>query len=176
VALKIVSPDVVHKTEVGGVRVGVPATDVAAAYDEMLGRVTAALPNARISGVLVQEMITAGCETIVGMTRDASFGPLVMFGLGGVLVEALHDVVFRIAPISDGDACAMLASIRGAKLLDGVRGAPAADRRSIVSVIRRIGQLSVDFPEIAELDVNPLLAGPRSAIALDARVAIASPV
>ena len=130
------------------------------------------MPNALIAGVLVEEMVTGGCETIVGMTRDAAFGPLVMFGLGGVLVEALHDVVFRIAPIGDVDACAMLTSIRGAKLLDGIRGAPAADRRSITSVIQRVGQLAMDFPEIGELDVNPLLALPDRAVALDARVAI----
>jgi acetyl coenzyme A synthetase (ADP forming)-like protein len=174
VALKIVSPDVVHKTEVGGVRVGVSPGDVAAAYDEMIGRVSSSMPKALIAGVLVEEMITGGCETIVGMTRDAAFGPLVMFGLGGVLVEALHDVVFRIAPIGDVDARAMLASIRGAKLLDGIRGAPAADRDSITSVIQRVGQLAMDVPEIAELDVNPLLALRDRAIALDARVAITS--
>ena len=96
-----------------------------------------------------------------------------MFGLGGVLVEALHDVVFRLTPIADLDAAEMLESIRGAKILDGVRGAPAVDRQAIVSVIRRIAQLATDFPEIAEVDVNPLHAGPHSAIALDARVAIA---
>ena len=174
VALKIVSSAVVHKTEVGGVRVGVAPADVRAAYDDMIRRVSSAMPMAHVDGVFVEEMVTGGCETIVGMTRDAAFGPLVMFGLGGILVEALHDVVFRIAPIGDADACAMLASIRGARLLDGVRGAPAADRRSLTSVIRRIGELAVDFPEIAELDVNPLVALPDRAIALDARVAITS--
>jgi acetyl coenzyme A synthetase (ADP forming)-like protein len=175
VALKILSPDVVHKTEAGGVRIGLAsAEDVRAGYDEMVKRVAAAVPGARILGVLVQEMATAGIETIVGMTRDSSFGPLVMFGLGGVLVEALRDVVFRIAPVGDADASAMLSSIRGAKLLDGVRGAPPIDHGAVESVIRRIAQLATDCPDIVELDVNPLLAQPTGAIALDARVALAS--
>jgi acetate---CoA ligase (ADP-forming) len=174
VALKIVSPDVVHKTEVGGVRVGLgSARDVRAAYDEMRERVARAMPRARVDGVLVQEVATGGCETIVGMTRD-SFGPLVMFGLGGVLVEALHDVVFRIAPLGDADARAMMSSIRGATLLDGARGAPPIDRDAVASVIQRISELAIDFPGITELDVNPLLARPNGVVALDARVSISS--
>jgi acetate---CoA ligase (ADP-forming) len=174
VALKIVSPDVLHKTEVGGVRVGLgSACDVRAAYDEMRQRVAREMPHAHVDGVLVQEVITGGCETIVGMTRD-SFGPLIMFGLGGVLVEALHDVVFRIAPLGNADALAMMSSIRGAKLLDGVRGASPVDREAVASVIQRISALAIDFPGIAELDVNPLLARPNGVVALDARVSISS--
>jgi len=174
VALKIVSPDVVHKTEVGGVRVGLnSAREVRAAYEEMVARVAQAAPKARVDGVLVQEVAVGGCETIVGLTRD-SFGPLIMFGLGGVLVEALHDVVFRIAPLGDADAVTMMASIRGTKLLDGVRGAPPVDRDAVASVIRRVSELAIDCPDIVELDVNPLLARPGGALGLDARVSISS--
>jgi acetyl coenzyme A synthetase (ADP forming)-like protein len=174
VALKIVSADVVHKTEVGGVRVGLnSALDVRAAYEEMVARVAQAAPRARVDGVLVQEVAVGGYETIVGMTRD-SFGPLIMFGLGGVLVEALHDVVFRIAPLGSADAFAMMASIRGTKLLDGVRGAPLVDRDALASVICRISELAIDCPDVVELDVNPLLARASGALALDARVSISS--
>jgi acyl-CoA synthetase (NDP forming) len=174
VALKIVSADVVHKTEVGGVRVGLnSALDVRAAYEEMVARVAQAAPRARVDGVLVQEVAVGGYETIVGMTRD-SFGPLIMFGLGGVLVEALHDVVFRIAPLGSADAFAMMASIRGTKLLDGVRGAPPVDRDALASVICRISELAIDCPDVVELDVNPLLARASGALALDARVSISS--
>jgi acyl-CoA synthetase (NDP forming) len=104
------------------------------------------------------------------MSRDPSFGPLVMFGLGGVFVEAMQDVVFRIAPIDDAQAMEMVTGIRGARVLSGMRGAAAADLPAIVQVLRRIGQLALDFPRIAELDVNPLLALDRGAIAVDARV------
>jgi succinyl-CoA synthetase beta subunit len=176
VVLKIVSSDIVHKTEIGGVRVGVASeTELRAAHREMLARVAAAAPEARVDGVLVQEMVAGGCETIAGVTRDPAFGPLVMFGLGGIFVEALRDVVFRIAPLDDVEAIAMTSAIRGTSLLDGLRGRPRADRGVIASVLRRIGQLAIDVPEIAELDVNPLLATGDRAIALDARVRIALP-
>jgi acyl-CoA synthetase (NDP forming) len=122
--------------------------------------------------MLVQQMAHGGCETIAGVTRDPSFGPLVMFGLGGIFVEALRDVVFRMAPVDDAEAMRMIIALRGAKLLDGMRGAPPMDRAALVSVIRRVGQLAVDFPEIAELDVNPLLAREHGALALDARIRI----
>ena len=174
VALKIVSPDIVHKTEAGGVRVDLVGEGaVRAAFDQMMPR-AAAIPGARVDGVLVQAMATGGCETIVGMTRDPSFGPLVMFGLGGVLVEALRDVAFRIAPVDAYEADAMMSSIRGARVLDGVRGAPPVNRGAVASVIRRIAQLAIDCPDVLELDVNPLLARADGAVALDARVRVAS--
>lgn len=174
VVLKVVSADVIHKTDVGGVRVGIAsAAALRAAYDEITAGVIAAVPTARITGMLVQQMLRGGCETIAGVTRDPSFGPLVMFGLGGIFVEALRDVVFRMAPVDQAEALRMVTGLRGAKLLDGMRGAPPADRDALVSVVRRVGQLAIDFPEIAELDVNPLLALERGAVALDARVRIA---
>jgi len=171
VAMKIVSPEIVHKTDVGGVRVGVEgAAAVQAAYDEIVANARKAVPGATIHGVLVQEMVTGGRETIAGVTRDPSFGPLVMFGLGGIFVEVLRDVIFRVAPINRRDAADMIAGLRGAKLLDALRGSPPADRRAIEDVLLRLSLLAEDFPEIAELDVNPLLAFPDRAVAVDGRV------
>jgi acetyl coenzyme A synthetase (ADP forming)-like protein len=173
VVLKVVSADVVHKTDVGGVRVGLATeADARRAYDEILISVHAAIPDAHIDGILVQPMMRGECETIVGVTRDTSFGALVMFGLGGIFVEALRDVVFRIAPVSDGEAMRMVTGLRGAKFFEGLRGAPPVDRAALVSVIRRLGQLAIDCPEIVELDVNPLLALEHGTVALDARVRV----
>jgi acetyl coenzyme A synthetase (ADP forming)-like protein len=171
VAMKIVSPEIVHKTDVGGVRVGVEgAAAVRSAFDEIVASATRAVPGATIHGVLVQEMVRGGRETIAGVTRDPSFGPLVMFGLGGIFVEVLRDVVFRVAPIHRRDAADMIAGLRGARLLDALRGSPAADRRALEEVLLRLSRLAGDFPEISELDVNPLLAFPDRAVAVDARV------
>ena len=171
VVLKIVSPEIVHKTDVGGVKIGVEGTaDVQAAFDEIVANARKAVPAATIHGVLVQEMVAGGRETIAGVTRDPSFGPLVMFGLGGIFVEVLRDVIFRVAPINRRDAADMIAGLRGAKLLDALRGAPPADRRAIEDVLLRLSLLAEDFPEIAELDVNPLLAFPDRAVAVDGRV------
>lgn len=175
VVLKIVSPDIIHKTDVGGVRVGITGEGEArAAYREILAHVRATVPAARITGVLVQRVVPRGREVIVGMSRDAEFGPLLMFGLGGVLVEALGDVIFRLAPIDDAQALEMLRGIRGASILDGVRGEPPVDFDAVTAVLRRVGQLAVDHPAILELDVNPLLAFPDGVVAVDARVRIAT--
>jgi acetyltransferase len=135
----------------------------------MLGARTAQ-PDAAISGVLVQSMVQSGRELIVGMTRDPVFGPLVMFGLGGILVEVLRDVSFRIAPFGREEARRMMREIRGARLLDAVRGWPPADRGAVEDVLLRVARLVTDCPEIAELDVNPLMAMPSGAIAADVRV------
>jgi acetyl coenzyme A synthetase (ADP forming)-like protein len=174
VVLKIVSPDIIHKTEVGAVRVGIGSErQLRDEYADLMARVRAAVPGARIKGVLVQGTAHGLCETIAGVARDPAFGPLLMFGLGGVLVEALHDVVFRVAPVDDTEACVMLGAIRGASMLGAFRGSPPSDRHALAAVIRRLGQLALDFPEIAELDINPLLAQANGATAVDARVALA---
>lgn len=171
VAMKIVSPEIIHKTDVGGVKVGVEgAVEVRAAFDDIVAAARRAVPDATIRGVLVQEMVMGGRETIAGMTRDPSFGPLVMFGLGGIFVEVLRDVVFRVAPINRHEAADMIAGLRGTKLLDALRGSPPADRRAIEDVLLRLSLLAEDFPEIAELDINPLLAFPDRAVAVDGRV------
>ncbi len=176
VVLKIVSPDIAHKSDVGGVRVGVrSADDVRSAYDAMLGDVASHLPGARIDGVLVQRQLTGGRETILGVVRDPVFGPLVMFGLGGVFVEVLRDVVFRIPPLDERTADEMVRSIRAIGILTGARGTARADVPAIADALRRLGQLAEDHAAIAELDVNPLLALEDGVVALDARVRLTLP-
>jgi len=169
VALKIVSATVTHKTEVGGVKLGLDDDRaVRAAYAAIADR-----PEAQ--GALVQRMAPRGLELFVGMTRDPSFGPLVAFGVGGTSVEVWGDVVFRLAPLTTTDAAEMLEGIRAKRLLDGFRGAPAADRAAIEDVLLRVSRLALDHPEIAELDVNPLiaLAPGQGVLAVDARARIA---
>jgi acyl-CoA synthetase (NDP forming) len=166
-----VAPAIVHKTEVGGVRVNLAdAADVRRAFDQILLAARSAQPDTVITGALVQSMVQNGRELIVGMTRDPVFGPVIMFGLGGILVEVLRDVSFRIAPFGRGEARRMMRQIRGARLLEAVRGSPPADRTAIEDVLLRVARLVTDFPQIAELDVNPLMASPTGAVAADARV------
>ncbi|MGE5220970.1 MAG: acetate--CoA ligase family protein [Omnitrophica WOR_2 bacterium] len=176
VVLKIASPDILHKTDVGGVRVGLrSAEEVRDAYELMVYRAQRYLPEARIWGCTIQEMApSGGMEVLVGMNRDPQFGPLVTFGLGGIYVETLKDVTFRIAPFSQQEAEEMLGEIRTRALLDGVRGRPAMDKAAIVDVLLRVGQLVQDFPEIAELDINPLMVYPDNGggIAIDMRVVL----
>jgi len=178
VVLKIASPDILHKTDVGGVKVGLSnQEDVRDAYELMIYRAQRYLPEARIWGCLVQEMVpSGGIEVLVGMNRDPQFGPLVTFGLGGIYVETLKDVTFRVAPFSRQEAHEMLSEIRAHALLDGVRGQPATDKEAIVAILLRIGQLVQDFPQILELDINPLIVYPRSqgAIAIDMRLVLSS--
>jgi len=138
----------------------------------MHAAVTRALPDARLDGVMVQQMARKGREMIVGVTREGSFGPLVMFGLGGTLVEALGDVVFRLAPVDSVEARSMVHGIRSIRLLTGIRGDPAVDFAALEDAVRRIGQLAWDFPEISELDVNPLLAYADGVLAVDGRVMV----
>jgi acetate---CoA ligase (ADP-forming) len=176
VVLKIASPDILHKTDVGGVRVGLrSATEVRDAFELMTYRAERYLPEARLWGCLVQEMAPAGgLEILVGMNRDPQFGPLVTFGLGGIYVETLQDVTFRVAPFSRLEAQAMLSEIRAHSLLDGVRGQPAVDKDAIIDTLLRIGQLVQDFPEIVELDINPLIVYPegQGAISIDMRLVL----
>jgi acetyltransferase len=178
VVLKIASPDILHKTDVGGVKVGLESADqVRDAFDLMIYRTERFLPEAEIWGCQVQEMAPpGGLEVLIGMNRDPQFGPLVTFGLGGIYVEALKDVTFRVAPFTRLDAKAMLAEIRSKALLEGVRGKPPVDKEAIVDVLLRMGQLVQDFPEIAEFDINPLIVYPneQGAIAIDMRVVLVS--
>jgi acetyltransferase len=176
VVLKIASPDILHKTDVGGVKVNLQNSEqVRDAFDLMTYRAQRYLPEARLWGCLVQEMIPSGAlEVLVGMNRDPQFGPLVTFGLGGIYVETLKDVTFRIAPFSKLEAEQMLEEIRAKALLNGVRGNPAVDKEAIVDTLLRIGQLVQDFPEILELDINPLMVFPKNqgAIAIDMRIVL----
>lgn len=163
VVMKIVSPDILHKTDAGGVLVGVEgAADVRAAFRTIVANARAYDVRARIDGVQVQELVPPGQEVIVGAVSDPTFGKVVAFGLGGVLVEVLKDVTFRLAPVSDDEALSMLDSIRSAQILRGVRGAPPVRRAALADQIRRVSELVTDFPEIAEVDLNPVIASPRA--------------
>jgi acetyltransferase len=177
VVLKIASPDILHKTDVEGVKIGLEnAEEVKDAFELMIYRANRYLPGARLWGCLVQDMIPEGnLEVLVGMNRDPQFGPLVTFGLGGIYVETLKDITFRIAPFTQADAEDMLKEIRASALLDGVRGKPQVDKQAIVDTLLRIGQLVQDFPEILELDINPLIVFPKDqgAIAIDMRLVLA---
>ena len=174
--LKIASPDILHKTDVGGVKVGLEnAEQVRDAFELMIYRAQRYLPQAHLWGCLVQQMVPAGgLEVLVGMNRDPQFGPLVTFGLGGIYVETLKDVTFRIAPFSVQSAEKMLSEIRANAILDGVRGEPPVDKAAIIDTLLRIGQLVQDFREIVELDINPLMVYPKGqgAIAIDMRLVL----
>lgn len=158
VVLKIASPDILHKTDIGGIKLNLrtPA-DVRDAFDLLTYRTMRYMPEAEIWGCQVQEMVGGGKEVILGMNHDPQFGPLMMFGLGGIYVEALKDVTFRIAPFSRDEARAMLTEIRAISLLRGVRGESPADLEAIEDVLLRLSQLVTDFPEIVEMDINPLI-------------------
>ena len=178
VVLKVASPDILHKTDVGGVRVGLESpADVRDAFDLITYRAQRYLPEARLWGCLVQKMVPQGLEILIGMNRDPQFGPLVTFGLGGIYVEILKDVTFRVAPFSRQEAQAMLSEIRTRALLDGVRGNPPVDKQALLEALLRIGQLVTDFPEIAELDINPFMVYEegQGGIALDMRLILRPP-
>jgi acyl-CoA synthetase (NDP forming) len=173
VVLKIVSPDILHKTEAGGVIVGVSSTEEAAAgYARIVENARRYKPDARIEGVQVQQMIGSGQEVIIGAVTDGSFGKLIAFGLGGVLVEVLKDVTFRLAPATNDDALSMLDGIAAAEMLRGVRGAEPVDRAALAFMIERVSRLVADFPEIAEMDLNPVFARPDGATAADVRIVL----
>jgi acetyl coenzyme A synthetase (ADP forming)-like protein len=171
VAMKIVSPDILHKTEAGGVKIGVSGADaVRAAYDEILANAGRYDADASIDGVQVQQMLSGGHEVIIGATTDPTFGKVVVFGLGGVLVEVTKDVTFRLAPMDLPTAHSMLDSIAAAEVLKGVRGAEPADADALADVIVRLSELVGDFPEIREVDLNPVFARPDGASAADVRI------
>ena len=175
VALKIVSPDIAHKSDAGGVQLGLgDASAVRDAYRTMLESVRRHHPRAKLRGVVVQEMVEGGIETIVGIANRPPFGPVVAFGLGGVFVEALRDVSFRLAPVDEADAAEMLDEIRGAAILRGFRGRPAADRAALARAISALSRLAVERAgDIEALDVNPLSVRGDRLVALDARVTLA---
>ncbi|SEV93987.1 acetate--CoA ligase family protein [Halobacterium jilantaiense] len=174
VVMKIVSPDILHKSDIGGVKVGVSDEEVADAYEDLVTRAKNYQPDATILGVQVQEMVDvdAGTETILGMNRDPQFGPLLLFGLGGIFVEILEDTSVRVAPVSDREAGEMIDELDSAPLLRGARGRDPADEDAITESVQRLSQLVTDFPAILELDVNPLLATSDGATALDVRLTI----
>jgi len=177
VVLKIVSDDILHKTEAGGVIVGLKsAGEVRRAFDRLVKNAKAYKKNAAIQGVQVQQMLGAGREVMVGAVTDPSFGKLVAFGLGGVLVEVMKDITFRLAPLSKKDALSMLDGVRGAEILHGVRGANGIDRAALVDILQKVSQLVNDFPDILEVDLNPIFATGKGAHAVDVRIIVGEPL
>ena len=173
--MKIVSPDILHKTDVGGVRVGIEnAHQVEEAFLEITAQSKQYLPRATILGVSVQEMIVEGKEVILGATKDPQFGHLIMFGLGGIYIEVLKDVSFRLAPLSVEDADQMMREIGSFPLLRGVRGERPTDIGALRECLLRLSQLVTEFPAIIELDINPLIVKPEGegAVAADARITL----
>jgi acetyltransferase len=179
VVMKIASPDILHKTDIGGVRLNVQnASDVRDSFDLLTFRAVRYMPDAEIWGCLVQQQIRGGKEVILGMNRDPQFGPLVMFGLGGIYVEVLKDVAFRVAPFSRREADELMREIRSFNLLRGVRGQEPSDIEAIADTLLKLSQLVTDFPEIVEMDINPLMVFEkgRGVMGIDMRLVLESPI
>lgn len=175
VVLKIVSPDVLHKTDAGGVKLGLGDEEaVGKAFDEITSAIKKNEPNANIHGVSVQNMARPGVEVIIGMSKDPQFGPVLMFGLGGILVEVLKDVAFRIVPLTKRDAREMIKEIKGYPILEGYRGQEPADVAVLEDYLLKVSDFVDGRPEIKELDINPIFAYSDGAVAVDARVILES--
>jgi acyl-CoA synthetase (NDP forming) len=173
-ALKLVSPDITHKTDVGGVRLGLTSeAEVAEAARVMLERVRRERPQARIAGVLLQPMVPRAKELLLGVVRDPQFGPMAVVGFGGTYVEVLDDTATRLAPVSPVDARAMLDELRMAPVLHGVRGEPPVDLAALAETISRFASLAVDLPDLTEVELNPLMVSPEGVVAVDARATLA---
>ncbi|MCL2690661.1 MAG: acetate--CoA ligase family protein [Candidatus Bathyarchaeota archaeon] len=171
IVAKIVSPEIIHKSDAGGVKVGLKtAADVEAAYTTIIENAKKYDPNAHILGVLIMEMAPQGTEVIVGAIKDPQFGATIMFGLGGIFVEVLKDVTFKIAPVTLDEAKEMITSLKAAALLKGYRNTPAADIDALAQIIVNVSNLLTEHPEIAELDLNPVLAYAKGTNTVDARI------
>ena len=171
VVLKIVSPDIIHKSDVGGVIIGVKNDkEVRSAYKQIMNNVGKHNPSAKIVGILVQEMAPAGTEVIVGSIKDPQFGPAIMFGLGGVFVEVLKDVTFRVAPVTEDEAVEMISEVKAYPLLKGYRNTPPADLKAITKILLNTSKLVMDHVEIKELDLNPIMVYEKGAKTVDARI------
>jgi len=171
VALKITSPDVIHKSDSGGVKLSINSmAEVKKAYDEILKKVRKQYPDAIIHGVSVQKMALPGTEVIVGSSKDPQFGPVIMFGLGGIFVELFKDVSFRVIPVEQRDAQEMIKEIKGYPLLQGYRGKEPANISALVEIILKISKLIEENPQIKEVELNPILAYKNKAVAVDARI------
>jgi acyl-CoA synthetase (NDP forming) len=175
VALKIISPDVIHKSDAGGVKLGLGnAGQAGRAYSEMTATIKQKIPGARIQGVSVQKMADPGVELIIGMNKDPQFGPVLMFGLGGILVEVLKDISFRLVPVSKRDASEMVREIKGYRLLEGYRGQEPVDIDCLEDIIVKVSDFIEKNPQIKELDINPLFASGKVLEAADARIVMES--
>ncbi len=177
VVCKIASPDIIHKTDAGGIKLNLKnANEVKAAYIEILENAKKYKADAKIVGINIQKMSEKGItEVIVGMTTDPQFGPALMFGLGGIYVEIYKDVSFRVCPITEYDANEMIRDIKAFPLLDGFRGAPKADLNIIVNILMKTCKLSLENPEIDQIDLNPVIALPKGAAVVDARIILKEP-
>jgi acetyl-CoA synthetase (ADP-forming) len=171
VVLKILSPDIIHKSDAGGVLMNLrTAEEVRAAYKSILANARKYKPDSRIVGVVVQEFAPAGIEVIIGSVKDPQFGPALMFGLGGIFVEILKDVSFRVAPITAYDAEEMIKEIKGFPILAGARGKEASDIDALVKILLQVSKLVTEHPEISQLDLNPIFSYPKGATCVDARI------
>jgi acyl-CoA synthetase (NDP forming) len=176
VVLKIASPDIVHKSDAGGVRLGLEnAQAVGQAYDDILAATKKGHPRAKILGVAVQKMARPGVEVIIGMSQDDQFGPVLMFGLGGILVEVLKDVSFRLVPLARRDAAEMIREIKGYPLLEGYRGGEKVKIAYLEKLLLKVSEFVEKNPEVKELDLNPIFAYSDGALAVDARVILEKP-
>ncbi|MDO8728037.1 MAG: acetate--CoA ligase family protein [Candidatus Methanoperedens sp.] len=171
VAMKISSPDISHKSDVGGVVLNIKKEDVKTAFSDMISRIKKAVPGANIEGVLVQQMAPSGHEVIVGLKKDAQFGHALMFGLGGIFVEIYKDVSFRVTPIDKKEALEMISEIKGYPILKGIRGKKPADIDAVAQVLVSVSEMA-QKENIVELDINPLIVGEIGAIAVDARAMV----
>lgn len=173
VVLKIDSPDIVHKSDAGGVRLGLENPEqVEQAYDEILKAIGEKHPGARVPGVSVQKMAGSGVEVIIGMSKDAQFGPVLMFGLGGVWVEILKDISLRVIPVTRRDVGEMIKEIKGYRMLTGYRGLPPVDEVKLEDMLLAVAEFVMQYPAIKELDLNPVITGTDGAVAVDARIVL----
>jgi acetate---CoA ligase (ADP-forming) subunit beta len=171
VVLKIVSPDVIHKTDAGGVALNLKNKDeVKAAFRVIMQNVKKYKPDAKIEGIIVQEMAPQATEVIIGSVKDPQFGPTLMFGLGGIFVEVLKDVTFRVAPITEQEAAEMIVEVKAYPLLNGYRNTPPADVKALVNLLMSVSKLVMEHPEIKEMDLNPVMAYEKGAKIVDARI------
>lgn len=169
--LKIISPQILHKSDLGGVIVGVnDENELISGYQKIIRNVKERIPEAEITGVLVQEMVPQSTEVIVGSTFDPTFGPTLMFGVGGIFVEVLEDVSFRLIPITENDAWEMVSEIKAYKILEGVRGNPPVNKKLLIDVLLKTSNMVAECPEIRELDLNPIMASSDGVIIVDARI------
>lgn len=178
IVMKIASPAILHKSDAGGVRVGLSSEiEVRQAFDDIIEGAKEYNPDAEIWGVSIQRYIPRGREVIIGLSQDPTFGPTLMFGLGGIWVEVLEDVSFRLAPISSEDAMEMIHEIKGYPLLSGIRGDSPADIDTLVDILKKVGELAIEFDEISEIDLNPTFVFDEGegAVAVDARIILEEP-
>jgi len=171
IVLKVVSPDIIHKSDVGGVKLNiVNSHQVSEKFNEILKNIREKAPGAKVSGMMVQKMVPSTTEVVVGALRDRQFGPVLMFGLGGIFIELLKDLSFRVAPVNKDDALDMIREIRGYPILIGYRGSPKLDTDAIADVIVKVSELMMSIDEIDQIDLNPIMVYPSGLVALDIRI------